>query len=75
MAKDGIDRTERLLALILIGQTPSASQRDKVLKLNVAGFTNVEIADLLGMSGASVAQALYEARKPKRGRSRTSTSR
>jgi DNA-directed RNA polymerase specialized sigma24 family protein len=60
------DRVERLLALLLIQQLKT--QRDKILQLNVAGFTNTEIADLLQTSTGVVSQSLYESRKTKAGR-------
>jgi DNA-directed RNA polymerase specialized sigma24 family protein len=71
--KSDIDRTERLLALILIEQIKGATQRDKAQKLNLAGFSNLEIADILQMSSFNVAQVLYLARqeassKKRRGR-------
>lgn len=58
-----VDRTERLLAALLLQQMKGASQKEKALQLSVAGFTNVEIADLLGTSPQVVAQHLYELRK------------
>ncbi len=57
------DRAERLLALLLLEQMKSATQAAKVLKLNLGGFSNVEIADIMQMSSFQVAQALYVARK------------
>ena len=57
------DRTERLLALILLQQMKGASQQDKVLVLNLAGFSNVEIADILQTTSAVVSQSLYTARR------------
>ncbi len=57
------DRVEKLLALLLLQQLKAASQRDKVLHLSLAGFTNTEIADLLQTTTAVVAQSLYEAKK------------
>ena len=61
------DRVEKLLALILLQHLKSATQREKALHLSIAGFTNVEIADILQAKAAGVAQSLYEARrKPKR---------
>ncbi len=66
-----MDRTERVLALILIQGMKGAPQRDKVLQLSLAGFSNLEIADLLQMTGPGVSQALYEARNPKKPSSRT----
>jgi DNA-directed RNA polymerase specialized sigma24 family protein len=60
---EGIDRTERLLALILLQQMKGAPQREKILQLSVAGLTNVEIADVLQTTPAVVSQSLYEARR------------
>jgi len=60
------NRTERLLALILVNQMKSASQRDKAIQLNLAGFSNVEIANILETTTAAVSQVLYEARKGKK---------
>jgi DNA-directed RNA polymerase specialized sigma24 family protein len=57
------DRSERLLALLLIEQMKGSSQRDKALKLNLAGFSNLEIADIMGLTSLQVAQALYKGRK------------
>lgn len=57
------DRTERLLAMILLQQMKGSSQRDKALQLSLAGFTNTEIADLLQTTAAVVAQSLYEVRR------------
>ena len=64
------DRTERLLALVLLNQMKGASQRDKIIQLNLAGFTNVEIADILQTTTAVVAQELYAAKKTKGQRAR-----
>lgn len=57
-------RVERLLALLLIQQMKT--QRDKIVQLNVAGFTNTEVADLLQATTGVVSQVLYEARKGKK---------
>jgi hypothetical protein len=62
---DQNDRTERLLALILLNQMKGASKRDKIVELSVAGFTNVEIADIVQTTTAVVSQVLYETRKGK----------
>jgi DNA-directed RNA polymerase specialized sigma24 family protein len=56
-------REERLLAAILLQLMKGSSQREKVLQLNAAGFSNVEVADLLGMKAGGVAQTLYEVKK------------
>ncbi len=57
------DRTERLLALMLLHQMKGASQRDKVMLLNLAGFSNLEIADILQTTSAVVSQSLSAARR------------
>ena len=66
------DRTERLLALMLLQQMKGSSQRDKALHLSLAGFTNTEIADLLQTTAVVVAQSLYQVRRqvPRRPRRR-----
>ena len=67
-----INRTDKLLALILLQYMKSAPQREKALQLNLAGFSNVEIADLLQTTSPVVAQVLYEARRGARKRPRSS---
>jgi DNA-directed RNA polymerase specialized sigma24 family protein len=62
-----LDRVERLLALLLLQQMKGASQGEKALHLNRAGFSNTEIADLLGTGATVVASMLYKARQ-RRGR-------
>jgi len=64
MAEQDPDRVERLLALLLIQQLKT--QRDKIVQLSVAGFTNTEVADLLQTSAGVVASVLYETRKGKK---------
>ena len=66
MMSNSDDRIERLLALILLNQMKGAPQREKVIQLNIAGFSNVEIADILETTNALVSQSLYEARKGKK---------
>lgn len=61
-----MDRTERLLALVLVQGMKGSTQRDKALALNRAGFSNVEIADLLGTTSATVSASLYQAKSPKK---------
>jgi DNA-directed RNA polymerase specialized sigma24 family protein len=58
---EGAERLERVLALLLVQQMKT--QRDKVMQLNVAGFTNTEVADLLQTTTGVVNQVLYESRK------------
>jgi len=60
---DNIDRVERLLALILLQSMEGASKREKILKLNLAGFSNVEIADLIQTTTAVISQTIYEGKK------------
>lgn len=59
------DRTETLLAMILLQQIKSAPQQEKIVQLNIAGFSNLEIANMLETTAAVVAQSLYAARKDK----------
>ena len=58
-------RIERLLALILLQRMKGSSQKDKVLALNIAGFSNVEIADIIETTPDKVAKSLYQARQPR----------
>jgi len=60
------DRIEKLLALILLELMRGASQAVKIRRLNLAGFTNAEIADFLETKAAVVAVRLSESRKKKR---------
>jgi len=43
-----------------------ATQAEKALQLSIAGFTNVEIADLLQTTPAVIASLAYQARKKKK---------
>jgi predicted transcriptional regulator len=43
-----------------------STQAEKALQLSIAGFSNVEIADLLGTKAAVISQNLYEIRKRKK---------
>jgi predicted transcriptional regulator len=63
-----LERLERLLALLLIQNMKNANTAAKASELSIAGFTNVEIADLLGTTSAVVGQSLYAARKGKKKR-------
>ncbi len=62
------DRTERLLAILLLQTMKGASQKEKAVLLSLAGFSNVEIADLLQTTSQVVAQHLYKSRKQLRPR-------
>jgi transcriptional regulator len=67
------ERVEKLLALMLIHQMQGQSSQAKVAQLNMAGFTNIEIADLLGTSPASVAILLYQKKQASKSKKTTST--
>ncbi len=62
------ERIEKLLALLLIETMKSQSQAEKIRLLNIAGFTNTEIADILDTNAAVVAVRLSESRKTKKRR-------
>ena len=66
------DRSERLLALLLLQNMKSTSQQQKIVQLSVAGFSNLEIADILQTTSAVVSQSLYASRRkpPRRGRAK-----
>lgn len=59
------ERIEKLLVLLLLSSLKGASIAKKALQLNLAGFSNIEIADFLQTSSQVVTQSLYEARKKK----------
>jgi hypothetical protein len=58
------DRSENLLALLLLQQLKTSSTGEKAQQLSVAGFSNSEIADLLQTNAAVISQLLYMRRKP-----------
>ncbi len=59
------DRVEKLLALLLLQTMKGANQREKVVQLSLGGFSNIEIANLLGTSTGVVATYMSAARKGK----------
>ena len=59
------DRIENLLVLILLSFMEGATIAKKAHQLNLAGFTNVEIADFLQTTPSVIAQSLYVKRKGK----------
>jgi predicted transcriptional regulator len=69
---DDTNRVEKLLALLLLNEMKGSPQNSKIHNLNLAGFSNVEIADLLQTTPAVVSQGLYTAKKTKSSR-KTST--
>jgi DNA-binding CsgD family transcriptional regulator len=60
-----LDRLERLLALILLQHMKGMTQQEKAVVLNLAQFSNLEIADILGIKSQVVSQHLYASRKSK----------
>ena len=58
-----VDRMEKVLALLLLRNMGSSSQGEKITQLSLAGFSNMEIADLLQTTSQVVAQSLYAARQ------------
>jgi DNA-binding CsgD family transcriptional regulator len=57
------DRVERLLVLLLMQSMKGSSQAEKVLQLNIAGFSNFQIAEFLQTTPAVVATLLYQSKK------------
>jgi len=57
------DRVERLLALLLVQNMKASPASEKMLYLNIAGFSNVEIADILQVPPLGIAQRIYDARQ------------
>jgi hypothetical protein len=60
---NSFERVERLLALLLVQNMKG--QQEKAIHLSIAGFSNVEIANILQTSSAVIAQLLYTSRKAK----------
>ena len=58
--KASLDRIAKLLAVIA---TKGETQSEQILALSRIGFTNPELADLVGTTSAVVSQVLYESRK------------
>lgn len=60
------DRSEKILAVLLLQGMKGETQAAKAVQLSVAGFTPVEIADLLQTTAAVIHQYLYTTRKNKK---------
>lgn len=67
------DRAERLLALLLLQQLKGASQKERAKALSLAGYSNLEIADLLETTPAAIATMRYQVRQARRARSKKNT--
>lgn len=63
---EGLDRVEKLLAFQLMHDMQDASQADKVSVLSKVGFSNPEIADILGTTSAVVSVQLSRHRAGKK---------
>lgn len=57
------ERSERLLALLLLQTLKGASQKEKIIQLNMAGFSNIEIAELLKTKPTVVAKEISVSQK------------
>jgi hypothetical protein len=58
-----LDRSERVLVLLLLQSMKDDSQAEKVRQLNIAGLSNIQIAEFLQTTPAVVAQLLYVSKK------------
>ncbi len=58
-------RQERLLVALLLQSMKGTPLKEKVKVLSMAGFSNIEIANLLEIPAHNVSQYIYDARKSK----------
>lgn len=70
MKAESVDRTEKLLALVLLQSMKGSTTAEKAMQLSLAGFSPVEIADMLNTTAAVISQSLYTARKTKKKKSK-----
>lgn len=66
--KEKVDRVEKLLAVLLLNNIKDSSISKKATQLNLAGFSNIEIADLLETSPQVIANALSANRRKRQTR-------
>jgi DNA-binding CsgD family transcriptional regulator len=66
MKQEQGSRTEAVLALLLLQSMKGATQAEKAVQLSLAGFTSIEIANLLQTTTAVVHQHLYSMRKKRK---------
>jgi hypothetical protein len=64
------ERLERLQVLLLLQSMKGAPLKEKIQQLNVAGFSNVEIAEFVQTSPAVVATLLYESKRTAKAKKR-----
>jgi predicted transcriptional regulator len=62
---DAATRLEKLIAMLVLRMMTESTQREKVVLMNKAGFSNQEIAELLDTKPNIVSQHLYAARTEK----------
>jgi hypothetical protein len=60
------DRLERLSALLLLNSLGGKTMAEKAMQLNIAGFSNIEIAEFLQTKPTSIATLLSKKRKNKK---------
>ena len=65
MKKMESERIEKLLLALLLVSMKGLSLKEKIHMLDVSGFSNVEIANMLDTSAQVVAQYRYDIRKSK----------
>lgn len=64
------DRMERLLVLILLQTMKESSLGEKIEQLNIAGFSNIQIAEFLQTTPGAVGVQLHRSKKSQKPRSR-----
>lgn len=64
--KEENNRIEKILTMILLNSLKGMTIAEKAHQLNIAGLTNVEIADFLETTPAVISQSLYAKRKDKK---------
>lgn len=57
------NRTESLLVMLLLSNLKGLSMMERAEQLNIAGFSNIEIANYLQTTAQTISQLLYENRK------------
>ncbi len=66
--KNENNRIENLLVMLLLSSLKGASNKEKALKLHLAGLSNIEIANFLTTTPQVIANTLSEERKAKKKR-------
>jgi len=60
------ERVEKLLVVLLLNSMKGETIKYKAIQLNLAGFSNLEIAELLDTSPQVIANYVYQTRKSKK---------